>query len=332
MEKLDNKLLADYDSTHVVMVYPSMHEKFPHFKDMKKIYSGLSSILTRNNILQSFIIPENYSNHESFFEKLNPNIEIIKYNTDDIWIRDYYPKLYSTNKGLKRIDFSFNGYGEKYSYHNDNDYKHTLDMYESDFNFKDYVIEGGNLEFSSKGIVITNRYSIKKNNHKYSDDQVLDRLMFLKNEIPFNELFTLEIEPIKGDDTNGHIDNLVRFIDDENLAYFASSDKTYINYDVARELKIQLKYIKKKSKIIKNIFPIFHDDRDTFHVDDKFYPYSKLNFLMTKSCVVFPSIKNNHSSFLDSINDLPILKKKYNINCEASLLEYGGLHCLSMNI
>jgi agmatine/peptidylarginine deiminase len=81
--------------------------------------------------------------------------------------------------------------------------------------------------------------------------------MFLKNEIPFNELFTLEIEPIKGDDTNGHVDNLVRFIDDENLVYFASTDKSYINYNVAKELKNQLNFIKKKSKIIKNIFPIF---------------------------------------------------------------------------
>ena len=33
MEKLDNKLLADYVSNHVVMVYPSMHEKFLYYED-----------------------------------------------------------------------------------------------------------------------------------------------------------------------------------------------------------------------------------------------------------------------------------------------------------
>jgi len=332
MEKLDNKLLADYVSNHVVMVYPSMHKKLPHYEDMKNIYSQISNILSSNNIHQSYIVPEDYIDDTSFFKKLNPNIKIIKYNSNDIWIRDYYPKLYSSNEGLKKISFDFNGYGEKYLFENDNNYKYTLDKYNSHFNFKGYVIEGGNLEFSSKGIVITNKNSFIENNQKHPCDKIMDKLMFLKDEIPFNELFTLEIEPIEGDDTNGHIDNLVRFIDDENLVYFASTDKSYINYNVAKELKNQLNFIKKKSKIIKNIFPVFHDDRDIFCDNDKYYPYSKLNFLITANCVLFPSITSNHLSILDDLRDLPIFRKKYNINCEASLLECGGLHCLSMNI
>ena len=72
---------------------------------------------------------------------------------------------------------------------------------------------------------------------------------------------------------------MIRFIDDENLVYLASTDKSYVNYELAKELKNQLESIKKKSKIIKNIFPIFHDDRDTFY-NNKFYPYSKLNFII----------------------------------------------------
>ena len=331
MEKMRNKLIADYNSNHIVMVYPAMHNKFLYFEDIKKIYLELSIILSKNNICQSFIVPKRYRNEDRFFHGLNPNIEIIKYNCDDIWIRDYHPKLYSTTEGLKKIDFDFNGYGEKYLYSNDNNYKYTLDMYDSDFDLKGYVIEGGNLEFSSKGAVITNQNSFIKNNHKYSGKNIIDKLMFLKEKIPFNELFVLELDSIEGDDTNGHIDNMIRFIDDENLVYLASTDKSYVNYELAKELKNQLESIKKKSKIIKNIFPIFHDDRDTLY-NNKFYPYSKLNFIITSNCIIFPSITNNDMSIIDSLDDLPIRKEKYNINCEASLMEYGGLHCLSMNI
>ena len=86
MEKLDNKLLADYVSDHVVMVYPSMHEKLPHYEDMKNIYSKISNILSSNSIHQSYIVPEDYIDDTSFFKKLNPNIKIIKYNSNDIWI------------------------------------------------------------------------------------------------------------------------------------------------------------------------------------------------------------------------------------------------------
>ena len=162
MEKLDNKLLADYASNHIVMVYPAMHKNFLHFEDMKKIYSEVSMILSSNNIHQSFIVPKEYNNDVNFFNNLNPNIKIIKYDCNDIWIRDYYPKLYSSNEGLEKIDFDFNGYGEKYPFENDNNYKYTLDMYNSHFNFKGYIIEGGNLEFSSKGIVLTNKNSFNK--------------------------------------------------------------------------------------------------------------------------------------------------------------------------
>ena len=128
MEKIHNKLLADYNSNHIVMVYPAMHDRFFYFEDIKKIYLELSIILSQNNVHQSVIIPEIYDNEDSFFRDLSPNIEFIQYNCDDIWIRDYHPKLYSTRKGLKKIDFDFNGYGEKYMYINDNNYKYSLDM------------------------------------------------------------------------------------------------------------------------------------------------------------------------------------------------------------
>ena len=332
MKKLDNKLLADYDSKHIVMVYPIMHDKFHYYEDIKDIYLKLSNIMSDNKISQSYIVPEDYHDEDNFFKNLSPEIEIIKYNCNDIWIRDYYPKLYRTKEGKSIISFDYNGYGEKYEYKKDNNYKYTLDEYNCEFDLKGFVVEGGNLEFSSKGVVLTNQSSFTKNNNKHSRDEILNTLVLLKKLIPFNELFTLELDPIRGDDTNGHIDNMVRFLDDENIVYLASRDKSYINYNLADELRKQLESIKRKSKIIKNIFPIYHDDRDTFYYKNKFYPYSKLNFLITEKCIVFPSIRENQSSIIESINYLPINRKKYTINCEASLLENGGLHCLSMNI
>ena len=49
MEKIHNKLLADYDSNHIIMVYPAMHDRFFYFEDIKKIYLELSIILSQNN-------------------------------------------------------------------------------------------------------------------------------------------------------------------------------------------------------------------------------------------------------------------------------------------
>ena len=41
MEKIHNKLLADYDSNHIVMVCPAMHDRFFYFEDIKKLIKTL---------------------------------------------------------------------------------------------------------------------------------------------------------------------------------------------------------------------------------------------------------------------------------------------------
>jgi len=332
MTMLDNKLFADYESSHIVMTYPSMHTDLEYYKDIKDVYINLSKILFHNKILQTFIVPKDFKATESFLYELNHYINIIKYDCDDIWIRDYYPKIYHKNKSKYKLDFDYNGYGEKYPFKKDDYLKYTLNQYDSEFDLNGFVLEGGNLECSRSGVVITNTRCLKKNNYKYSTQDILSKLLFIKNELSFNELHTIEIDNIQGDDTNGHIDNLVRFIDDENIVYFASNDKQYINFDIAKELEQQLMIIKRKSKIIKNIFTLFHNEEDTFIYNNNYYPYSKLNFIITSNCIIFPSIKKNESYLSNWMDKIVLRKKKYSINCEGILIENGGLHCLSANI
>ncbi len=332
MTKLNNKLLADYESNHIIMTYPSMHTGFAHYKDMRELYINISNILSMNNVSQSFIIPKDFSDTDSFFRELNQDISIIKYDCDDIWIRDYYPKIYLKNKDKYILDFDYNAYGEKYPFKKDNNFKYILNQYNNEFNLRGFILEGGNLEFSSKGIIIANTRCFKKNNFIYSLDEVINKLLFIKKKLSINELHTIDLDQIKGDDTSGHVDNMIRFIDDENIVYFASNDKEYINYDLAKELEHQLILIKRKSKIIKNIIPIYHNSEDTFFVDENYYPYSKLNFIITSNCIIYPTIKNNESNISNWINKIPLRKNEYHLNCEASLIENGGLHCLSANI
>ena len=47
---------------------------------------------------------------------------------------------------------------------------------------------------------------------------------------------------------------------------------------------------------------------------------------------IFPSLEKNKYSIELEIKSLPIKTQVYTINCEAALLEYGGLHCLTANI
>ena len=69
--------------------------------------------------------------------------------------------------------------------------------------------------------------SILKNNKSNNNQYFKDKLLKAKNKLEVSELFIFDVPEIIGDDTNGHIDNLVRFIDSNTILYFASKDASY---------------------------------------------------------------------------------------------------------
>ena len=332
MRKIENKLYADYISDHIMMTYPWMHKKYTHYNDLVMIYRNLSKIFDKNNIKQTWILPEIEEYDHELISLLKPNINIINYDCDDIWIRDYYPKLYSDYENKKTINYNYNGYGEQYTYLKDNNLKNVINIHSLGIDLKEIVLEGGNLEFSSKGVLIANKKCFVKNNTNFQYNEIINKINLLEKEINISETYIVHIDSILGDDTNGHIDNLVRFIDDETLVYFASEDKSYPNYKLACELKKNVNDILKTSQIVKEIVPIFHSSDDIFVKDKKIYPYSKLNFIVTNNCYIFPSICTNEDNLKNELNWLNLDKELYIVNSEASLIENGGLHCLTTNI
>ena len=52
----------------------------------------------------------------SFYWKNTFFKNTIEYECDDIWVRDYFPKIYIDNNNKKLINYDFNSYGYKYSY------------------------------------------------------------------------------------------------------------------------------------------------------------------------------------------------------------------------
>ena len=330
MTIITKKLLADYESDHIVMVHPYMYKNTNYYNDLVQIYIKLNKIFSANDIRQTIVLDKG-TDYSSYYIKSLHN-EIIRYNCDDIWIRDYYPKIYFSRGVNKVIKYKFNAYGEKYTYKMDNNFKETLKYPKDNINLNNFVLEGGNLEFSALGAIITNIKCIYKNNKTLGDVDIEYKLKELKDALELNELLTLNIDELLGDDTNGHIDNLVRFIEDDTIAYFASKDKAYCNYPIAKELERQLDKVLSNSEIIKHALPVYHDTSDMFIRGRKVYPYSKLNFIVSSNCFIFPYIRNNKETILSSLESLDLNKKLFLLNTEAALRENGGLHCLTANI
>ena len=163
MSVIKKKLLADYESNHIVMVHPHMHRDKSHYCDLYTIFSSLNKIFINNKTKQTIVFDEN-GEFENLYNLTAPLVSKIFYNCDDIWIRDYFPKIYISDGAKKMIRYRFNAYGEKYNYKNDNNFKEILNYISDEIDLDSLVLEGGNLEFSASGILITNMHCIKKNN------------------------------------------------------------------------------------------------------------------------------------------------------------------------
>ena len=312
------------------MVLPYMHRNKYYYADLCNIYLNLNKIFIESKTKQTVVISKNYKNTIPMILN-DSSVTKLHYECNDIWARDYVPKIYFSGNSKKMIRYNFNAYGEKYPYIADNNFKNILDYSSDEINLNDYVLEGGNLEFSENGVIITNIACIKKNNKKNikNAERELHKMI---TQLEVTELFTIDLPGIIGDDTNGHIDNYVRFIANDTIVYFASKDKSYCNYDIAYELEKQIDDILNKSTLIKRAIPLYHSKVDELVSNNIIYPYSKLNFIAAKNLFIFPFIHNNKDFIESDIESLGIKSKVYTINSEASLIEYGGLHCLSANI
>ena len=142
----------------------------------------------------------------------------------------------------------------------------------------------------------------------------------------------INLKGLTGDDTNGHIDNLVRFKNDQTILYMASDDRNHPDYLMLKELETQLQSILVESNIIDSMIPIDHDLNDVVKNDDgNILPFSYLNYIEIGNVIIFPINANTDSEKKSAIKEIFANNNIYFIESVGLLNEFGGLHCCSNN-
>ena len=154
------------------------------------------------------------------------NIELIDISTNDCWIRDYGPTFVLTDadQSLSLVDWQYNAWGGKYPpWDSDAAVCQTI-SYELQLPVvgSELVVEGGALEFDGGGRLLTTANCLLAKNRNPSVDQTqvgqeLHRLTGV------TEVVWLDGGGLEGDDTDGHIDQLARFVDRENIVCCVST-------------------------------------------------------------------------------------------------------------
>lgn len=259
-------------------------------------------------------------------------IEFHYFETNDAWCRDHGPAflLHQSEPDKKAIvDWDYNAWGNKYPPFDLDDIIPTkvagklgLPVY-----YPGIIMEGGSVEFNGAGTVLTTRACLlnPNRNPQLSENEVE---WFLKEYYGMDQVLWLE-DGIVGDDTDGHIDDLVRFVNGDTVLTVVEADPDDENYHILQEnLKI-LQSMKLENGKPLNIIQLPMPSPVIW--EEQRLPASYANFYIGNGAVYVPT-------FRDKINDpiaLEIIKScfpdrlVYGIDSTDLIWGLGSFHCLS---
>ena len=147
--------------------------------------------------------------------------------TNDCWIRDYGPTYVVSDDepSCYAIDWKYNAWGGKYPPWQQDDEATAAIIRAAGWRHlaADLCLEGGALEFDGTGRLLTTSDCLltRTRNPAWTRSQVENRLAELTG---VNEVVWVDGGGLQGDDTDGHIDQLARFLDPENLVVAVCDD------------------------------------------------------------------------------------------------------------
>lgn len=261
-------------------------------------------------------------------------VELFDHPHNDVWCRDHGPifvKHHKTGK-LAVTDWEFNAWGEKFPPW-DLDNAIPAKVAES-LGLPRFpggmILEGGAIEINGSGQLLTTEAVLLNPNRNPGLDRS-DIEQRLRDGLGVSEVLWLK-QGIEGDDTDGHIDDLARFVDDSTLLACHEPDSTSGNHGVLADNLARLRS--------------FHDPRGrAFEVVEiplpsacevpgwrlPVLPASYVNFLIVNGGVLVPTFRQsrNDDRALGVIRELFPDRKITGIDCLDLVEEGGTLHCIS---
>ena len=139
------------------------------------------------------------------------SVEIVRGQFGDIWLRDTGPIFTATDKGASAAGFKFNGWGGKYEMEGDDIVAEQIAAASgAPLVRNDVVLEGGSLDHDGLGTVLTTRQCVLNDNRNPGMDEAALTAAFAAS-MGVRKVLWLE-DGLLNDHTDGHVDNLARFV------------------------------------------------------------------------------------------------------------------------
>ncbi len=259
------------------------------------------------------------------------NIEFFHFPTDDAWCRDHGPAflINPTAKTKAIVDWGYNAWGDKYPPYDQDDIIPTriakalnLPVY-----YPEIVMEGGGVEFNGKGTILTTKSCLlNPNRNPHLNKEQIEA--YLKAYYGQDQVLWLQ-EGIIGDDTDGHIDDITRFVNANTVVTAIEEHKQTDNYEILKNNLELLKGFRLTSGEKLEVIELPMPSKPVIY-DGEQLPASYANFYIANKVVVVPVFNDkNDGKAIDILQSCFTDKKVIGIDSVDIIWGLGSFHCLS---
>lgn len=259
---------------------------------------------------------------QSARQALGACARIVAAEFGDIWLRDTGPIFTYRGDELVALRFATNGWGGKYDLPGDDKVGDTVAQAAgAEISRFEYVLEGGALEHNGAGVLLTTRQCVLNPNRNPGwTEQVAESL--LRDAFNCQRILWLG-NGLQNDHTDGHVDNLARFIGADTVVCQTASgsdDPNAALYEtIAEELRamgLTVHRIPSPGKVC--------------DADGEILPASHMNFIIGNTVVVVPVYNQDYGN--EAVRALQNLFPKHSVaGIDSSHLLTGGgaFHCIT---
>jgi agmatine deiminase len=249
--------------------------------------------------------------------------DLIEAQFGDIWLRDTGPIF--TKEGA--LGFKFNGWGGKYVLaHDDRVAREIAKEAGVDLTRHDFILEGGAIEMDGEGTLITTRQCLLNPNRNAT---WIERgaEAALKQALGVEKILWID-EGLLNDHTDGHIDNLVRFVGPGRVVCQKSFGDDDPNAEVLEEIALSLSAMSdargRKLEVTRIASPGIVVDEDGDPI-----PASHMNFLIGNKTVIVPIYSASGDDAVNALAKLFPGRRVIGLSSNAILTGGGSFHCIT---
>lgn len=310
----------------------------PYLDDITRTFIQLAKAIARFEPVL-IVVPDDEHIRSLQTQLPERNIIFVPCPSNDTWARDHAfitveecDGTHSENT-FRLLDFCFNGWGDKFPATLDNAINKRLfdsgvfnGAYE---NHLDFVLEGGSIESDGRGTVFTTAQCLlaPHRNQPLHRNEIDEQLC---QRLGARRVVWLDHGNLIGDDTDGHIDTIVRCAPDDTLIYIKCNDEKDAHYEDFLRLEQQLETLRTTDGLPYRLLPLPFPD--AICEDGERLPATYANFLIVNGAVICPTYAQpeNDRAALETLQLAFPTHEIVGIDARTIIRQHGSIHCLTM--